>query len=91
MGITGQSYDDSYYQGFLIYSIESNSPLKDTQVKANDLIVAVNDTKVTSYADLRSALSQYTVGDVVTLTLLRAERREVVEFTVSVKLVESKF
>lgn len=90
LGITGQSYDDSYYQGFLIYSIEANSPLKDTQVKANDLIVAVNDTKVTSYADLRSALSQYTVGDVVTLTLLRAERRDVVEFTVSVKLVESK-
>ncbi|MBQ9963724.1 MAG: trypsin-like peptidase domain-containing protein [Clostridia bacterium] len=90
LGITGQTYTDSYYEGFLIYTIEDYSPLKNTEVKRGDLIVKINDTEVSDYADLRSALAKHKVGDTVTLTLLRSANREVKEFTVSVQLTEER-
>ncbi len=90
LGITGQTYTDSYYEGFLIYTIEDYSPLKNTEAKRGDLIVKINDTEVANYADLRSALAKHAVGDTVTLTLLRSSNREVKEFTVSVQLTEER-
>ncbi len=90
LGITGQSYADAYYQGFLVYSINSDSPLRSTQVRKGDLITAVNDTEVEDYATLRAALAQYNVGDTVTLTVLRSTGRSVDKFTVKVALVEAK-
>ena len=90
LGVTGQSYDDGYYAGFLIYSVENGSPLKDTAVRQGDLITAVNDTVVEDYATLRSALAQYKVGDTVTLTLLRSTNRRVESFEVQVVLTEAK-
>lgn len=90
LGVTGQSYDDGYYAGFLIYTVEDYSPLNDTSVQRGDLITAVNDTVVEDYATLRSALAQYNVGDTVTLTVLRASNRQVQSFEVQVVLTESK-
>ncbi len=90
LGITGQTYSDAYYNGFLIYSIEDGSPLKNTAAQKGDLIVAVNGKEVTDYASLRSALAQHDVGDTVTLKLLRSANRKVESFTVHVTLIESK-
>lgn len=90
LGITGQTYSDSHYRGFLIYTIENDSAMKNTQAKRGDLIIAVDDVTVESYADLRSELAKHNVGDTVTLTLLRSEDRQVQEFTVSVTLNEAK-
>ena len=90
LGITGQTYADAYYEGFLIRTIEDSSPLRQTDARKGDLIVAVGDTKVTDYATLRSALAQHEVGDTVTLTLLRATNRNVESYKVSVKLTEAK-
>lgn len=90
LGITGQSYDDGYYAGFLIYSLEEDSPLKGTDARQGDLITAVNDTVVKDYATLRSALAQHKVGDTVTLTLLRSTNRRVESFEIQVVLTESK-
>ncbi len=90
LGITGQSYDDGYYAGFLVYTVEDGSPLENTDVRQGDLITAVNDKEVTDYATLRSALAQHKVGDTVTLTLLRSANRRVESFEVQVVLTESK-
>lgn len=90
LGITGQTYSDSYYHGFLIYTIEDGSPMENTGAKRGDLITKVDDVTVESYAELRSELAKHQVGDVVTLTLLRSQNRQVQEFTVSVQLAEAK-
>lgn len=90
LGVNGQSYDDGYYAGFLIYSLESDSPLNGTGVQKGDLITAIDGTEVEDYATLRSALSKHQVGDTVTLTLLRSSNRRVESFEVKVVLTEAK-
>lgn len=90
LGITGQTYSDSYYRGFLIYTIEDGSPMKNTEAKRGDLITKVDGVTIENYAELRTELAKHKVGDVVTLTLLRSQNRQVQELTVSVKLAESK-
>ena len=89
LGITGNTYSDAYYQGFLIRTIENNSPLRNTEARKGDLITAVNDTEVTDYGTLRAALAKHKVGDTVTLTMLRSSNRKVEELKVTVKLIES--
>ncbi len=89
LGITGQSYSDMYYQGFLIYTIEEGSGLRQTEARKGDLITAVGDVKVTDYATLRAALAKYKVGDTVTLTLLRSSNRQVQELKVKTVLSEA--
>lgn len=90
LGITGQSYEDSYYRGFLIYTIEKGSALEGTGAAAGDLITKVNDVEITDYATLRAELAKYKVGDTIKLTLLRASNRKVNSYEISVKLGESK-
>ncbi len=90
LGITGQTYSDSYYRGFLIYTVENDSPLKNTDVKRGDLIIGIDGVTIEDYAGLRSELAKHKVGDTVTLKLLRSENRQVREFSVSVKLSEAK-
>lgn len=90
LGIEGNSYADAYYKGFLIYSINEDSPLRGTGVQKGDLITAVNGTEVTDYSTLRAALAKNKVGDTVTLTLLRANGRQVDSYKVEVKLAEAK-
>ncbi len=46
-----------------------------------DIIIAVDDIEVNSFDDLRAALSQYNVGDTVTLTIIREGREMKVEVT----------
>ncbi len=90
LGITGQTVSSGMYNGFLIATIEDESCLKGTEARAGDLIVAVNDTTVTDYGTLRSALAKYQVGDAVKLKLLRSDRQtgQVSSLTVTVTLKE---
>ena len=87
LGIEGYSY---YNMGFLISAIGEDSPLKNTDVRVGDLIVGINDQSVTDYAQLRTALAKHKVNDTVTLSIWRSTRGEIKQFTVSVKLAESK-
>ncbi len=71
--------------GILILSVERNSPaekagLKPTtqyrgEIILGDIITAVNDTKVSSYDELRTELEQFGVGVEVILTILRSDSR----------------
>ncbi len=90
LGITGQTISSGMYKGFLIMEIADNSCFKGTKVQVGDLIVAVNDVEVTDYSELRSELSKRSVGDRVTISLLRSDSRtgRVSSFTVTVTLQE---
>ena len=90
LGITGQTVDNGYYQGFMIASIVEGSSLDGTDAKVYDLIVAVDDVKVVDYGTLRAELAKHKVGDTVTLKLLRSNQRtgEVTTHFVSVTLKE---
>ncbi len=90
LGITGQTIDNGYYQGFMIIEITKDSGLKGTEAKAGDLIVAVDDVVVTDYGTLRAELAKRKVGDKVTLKLLRSNQRtgEVTTHYVEVTLKE---
>ena len=74
----------------MIASINSGSSLEGTEAAVGDLIVAVDDTQITSYGTLRSELAKHSVGDQVTLTLLRSNRQtgNVSSFTIRVTLKE---
>jgi len=90
LGITGQTVSSGMYKGFLISTVEKGSCLEGTNAQAGDLIVAVDNTTVEDYGTLRSALAKHKVGDKVTLTLLRSDRRtgQVSSFKVTATLKE---
>lgn len=90
LGITGKTVSSGMYQGFMIASISDGSSLQGTNAAVGDLIVAVDDTKVTDYSTLRSALAKHAVGDSVQLTLLRSDSRtgNVSSYSVAVTLKE---
>ena len=90
LGITGYTYSDAYYQGFLIETVNDDSALKNTDVRRGDLITKVDGEEVTDYATLRSALAKHKVGDTITLTYLRSSNRKVTEHTITVTLGEAK-
>ena len=90
LGITGQTVDNGYYQGFMIASIVEGSSLDGTDAQVYDLIVAVDDVKVVDYGTLRAELAKHKVGDTITLKLLRSNQRtgEVTTHFVEVVLKE---
>ena len=90
LGITGQTVSSGVYSGFMIASISDGSSLSGTDAAVGDLITAIDDTRVQSYGELRSELAKHAVGDQVTLTLMRSDRRtgNVTTFTVRVTLKE---
>lgn len=63
-----------------------NSPAARAGVKENDIIVTLNDTKITEEKDLQEILQDYQVGDEVKLTVLRQKET----LTLKAKLEERK-
>ncbi len=57
-----------------VISIEAQGPASRGGIRGGDLIVGVNDQPVTSADDLQRFLSEWPIGDAITLTLVR--RRE---------------
>ena len=90
LGITGQTVDNGYYQGFMIASIVEGSSLDGTDAQVYDLIVAVDGVKVVDYGTLRAELAKHNVGDTITLKLLRSNQRtgEVTTHYIEVTLKE---
>lgn len=99
LGISGDTYDDGFYQGFGIVSIDDATGWEGGNVEQWEynryegkltLIVAVNDVKVVDYGTLRAELAKYKVGDTVTLKLLHFDQAsyEVTTHYVKVTLKE---
>lgn len=76
----------------VIASIADDSALKDTDAQVGDLIVGVNGKEMTSTGMLAEMIENMSVGDELTLNLVRIDTRNwtQTDFDVKVKLVEDK-
>ncbi|HZD59990.1 MAG TPA: trypsin-like peptidase domain-containing protein [Anaerolineae bacterium] len=61
--------------GVEIMAVEPGGPSARVGVRAGDLIVAINGQKVSSIDDIQRALSKWTVGQQVTLTIVRGQHQ----------------
>lgn len=68
--------------GVYIYSVENDSPAAEAGLQKGDIIVAIDDNKVTNSAYLKYLLYEYNIGDEVEFTYYRNDR----EYKTTVKL-----
>lgn len=77
LGISGTdvtSAYSSYYgipQGFLVADVSEGSGAEKAGIQQNDIIIAINDTMITSINELNEIKNKCSVGDTVTLTIYR--------------------
>ena len=90
LGITGSTQylpvDGENYSvagGVLIASIDSNSPLADSDLEQGDLVVAFNGNTIKTLEDVYTQLKDYRVGEEITLTIRRMNENE--DFTFDVQ------
>ena len=73
--ITNNSYLEYYgysdTTGAVISEVVENGPAYKAGLEAGDIIIAINNDTVESFTDLSKELDNYTVGDVVTVTVNR--------------------
>lgn len=88
LGITGQNVLYGSPSGVTIVDIQSDSSFNGTDAKAEDIITAVNGTKISGLTSLANELLSFAPGDKVTVTLYRPSDQK--EFTVEITLLEDK-
>ena len=71
--ITDSSYLQYYgvSEGALVSEVVENSAASKAGIEAGDVIIAIDDNKVSSFSDLSKYLDDYKVGDTVTITVTR--------------------
>ncbi|MBQ6333840.1 MAG: trypsin-like peptidase domain-containing protein [Erysipelotrichaceae bacterium] len=77
--------NSSYYttDGVLITEVIEGGSAQAAGLQANDIITAINDVEVQSYADLSKVLDSKMVGDTVAVSVLRDGEKMVFEVTLS--------
>lgn len=77
LGIRVYTGDSSYYSvdGILVTEVTEGGAAEKAGMKANDVIIAINDIEVKSYADLSKFLDSKLVGDMVTVTVNRNNKK----------------
>lgn len=92
LGIQGADVPSSYVtaygmpEGALITKITSGSPAETTGLQVSDIVTGVDGQKITSYEELRSALSYYAAGEAVTITVKRPSGNQYSEMQFTVTL-----
>ena len=66
-------------EGLVIASIEKNSNVAKSGLEVGDIILKINDDKITSISKLRYYLYQYKIGDEVTITYNRNGKEKTVK------------
>ena len=74
----------------VINTIREESDLASKDVKAYDMIVAIDGKTLTSTDIMTSALSESKPGDTVTLTIARIQNNQIDTFEIECKLIENK-
>lgn len=92
LGITGSDVTQTGYEGFMIRSINDDSVLSGTKAQVGDIITKIDGVRVQNQKELRAELAKHSVGEQMTLTLLRVDSRtrQTSEFEITVTLTESK-
>ena len=92
LGITGESVSNFYQYyyrmpaGMYITEVASDSSAALVGIQSGDILISVNDTRITSTDELNTFLYGCEVGDTVTVIIYRSGRQYSVELT----LTESK-
>jgi serine protease Do len=80
----GIRIDNSITEGVVVASVENGSAADKAGLQKADVILKLNDDKVSSNAYLRYLLYKYNIGDTIKITYNRSGK----EYTTSVKLTE---
>ena len=95
LGITGSTQylpvDGENYSvagGVLIASIDSSSPLADSDLEQGDLVVAFNGNTIKTLEDVYTQLKDYRVGEEITLTIRRMNENEDFTFDVQTTIMD---
>ncbi|MBC8170739.1 MAG: PDZ domain-containing protein [Anaerolineae bacterium] len=78
---TAQEYGVTQTSGLYIVRVLQDSAAAEAGLQAQDIITAINGQAVTDTASLRTALSELSLGDAVTLDVLRGDETIQVEVT----------
>lgn len=85
----GIKVDSSITTGVVVVSVVDNSPAASAGLKAGDVITKLNDTTITSVAQLKYELYKHSVGDKISLTYNRSTKEKSTEVTLSSNTTES--
>ncbi|WP_258358869.1 S1C family serine protease [Moorella sulfitireducens] len=77
-------------EGVYIGGIFNDGPAAKAGLQVGDVIVAVDNNKVTSYSDIQGQVNKKSPGDKVTLTAVRLNGRKQLDFTVTLGELPSK-
>ena len=69
--------------GILVINVQPKSPADEGGLKPGDVILKIDDQLVKDISDLRKKLEQYDAGDLVTLSIQRAERMKGLKITLA--------
>jgi len=89
LGIQGEtlsSFYQYYYRfpaGLLVTQVEPGSYAHYYGIRSGDILMAINDTSVTSMDEMNAVLWNHEVGDVVTVYIYREGRQASVELTLT--------
>lgn len=89
LGITGEAvsgFYQIYYNmpaGLYITQLDSSSDAAAHGIEAGDILISVNDTRITTMDDLNALLYGCQVGDAVNVIIYRAGRQYAVELTLT--------
>lgn len=91
LGIYGKDIDDSLadlYElpiGVVVMDIVAGSGADDSDLLKGDVIIKLDDEKISNMADLVSVIETRDVGDQVKLTVIRENEKKVIEITLKEK------
>lgn len=69
-------------EGIYIYSVVEGGAADKAGLRAGDMIESINDTKITSVADVKSMVTSASVGDTLTFKIVRQTREMTIDVTV---------
>ena len=92
LGVTGGTITSTYSKyyhvprGFMVQTVNADSGAAAAGIRKGDIIIAINDTIITSITELNEIKNQFSPGDTVSLTIYRGNQK----IDVAVVLDESK-
>lgn len=79
----GITLDESITEGIVILSVEEGSSADKAGLKSGDVVIKLDDDKVTNTAYLKYLLYKHNIGDKIKLTYIRGRSEKVAEVTLT--------
>lgn len=89
IGVTGLAIDTETAElyglptGISVREISENSPAKEAGIQVGDIITKIEGTKVSTIAELNRIKYTYSIGDKITLTILRNGKEQEIKLVLS--------